>query len=104
MINIKGAIDKEGRCKHYQSPVDIIAIKFKCCNTYYSCIYCHLENAAHLPEKWDMELFNQKAILCGECMEEMSISSYLSCDNICPHCSSAFNPKCKNHYHFYFNE
>lgn len=48
LIIVKGrTTDDQTRCIHYHSAVDIIAIKFKCCNTYYPCFYCHEEEAGH---------------------------------------------------------
>lgn len=95
-------MDREGRCKHYHSALDIVAIKFKCCNEFYSCIYCHLESENHTPSKWSYSEFHVEAIFCGSCQSKMSISAYLACNYECPNCHSPFNPKCKNHNHFYF--
>ncbi len=102
---IKGSLtDDQTRCTHYHSDQDIIAIKFKCCGEYYACIHCHEENADHGPQRWTKEERNTTAILCGNCKNEMSINEYFSCNYSCPHCSAAFNPKCSNHNHFYFEE
>ena len=90
------------RCQHYHSPLDIIAIKFKCCNNYYACIHCHEETAEHNVVLWPKEEWHTKAIICGACKTEMSINEYFNCEYKCPNCSSAFNPKCSNHNHFYF--
>ena len=52
-ITIKGKlVDDQTRCVHYQSELDIIAIKFKCCDTYYPCYSCHQEDADHLAQIW----------------------------------------------------
>lgn len=100
---VKGnLVDDQTRCIHWHSPLDIIAIKFKCCNTYYACYDCHHEKADHLPEIWTKEERNEKAILCGVCKSELSIKEYFVSENICPHCKSAFNPNCSRHYHLYF--
>ena len=99
---IKGATDEQGRCSHYHSPTDIIAIKFKCCSDFYACIFCHQELAAHAPAVWLKDEFAEKAILCGHCKTTMSITDYLAAGNACPSCKAAFNPKCANHYHYYF--
>ena len=41
-MNLKGLlVDSETRCEHYHSLLDIIAIKCKCCNTFYPCYQCH---------------------------------------------------------------
>ncbi len=100
---IKGkAIDSKTRCIHYNSLADIIAIKFKCCNDYYPCYYCHLEEAGHTVQVWEKNEFDTKAILCGKCKNELTIKQYLMCNNHCPACNSKFNPNCINHHHFYF--
>jgi len=107
-IQIKGIVvygkpvDNQTRCVHYHSPLDIIAIKFKCCSTYYPCFSCHAETTDHKPEVWPTDEFNEKAILCGACGHELSITEYMACNNTCPKCLSLFNPGCKNHYHLYF--
>ena len=91
------------RCQHYQSPLDIIAIKFKCCNTYYACIHCHEEIAKHKVALWPQNEWNSKAVLCGQCKTEISINEYFNSNYKCPNCRSAFNPKCSNHNHLYFD-
>lgn len=102
-MDVKGKItDNQTRCVHYHSPLDIIAIKFKCCNTYYPCYYCHEQEAMHLSEKWKKEEFDTAAVLCGVCKHEMTVAQYLSCNYQCPNCQSPFNPKCVNHNHLYF--
>jgi uncharacterized CHY-type Zn-finger protein len=103
MQEVKGKlVDDETRCTHYHSALDIIAIKFKCCNTYYPCYYCHEETAGHAAEVWRKNEFDTKAILCGACKQEMTINEYQHSHYQCPHCSSNFNPKCSNHNHLYF--
>jgi uncharacterized CHY-type Zn-finger protein len=102
-IKVKGKlVDDETRCTHYQSPLDIIAIKFKCCNEYYPCYECHQEEANHKAVVWKKEERDTKAILCGYCKHELSIDEYFTANNQCPNCKSPFNPKCSNHYHLYF--
>jgi len=97
-------LDAETRCAHYHSALDIIAIKMKCCGIYYACKDCHEELANHPIEVWPATKWNQKAILCGACEEELEIRQYLQCQNKCPHCGALFNPGCRNHYRFYFEE
>lgn len=102
-IIIKGKlVDDQTRCIHYHSPLDIIAIKFKCCNVYYPCYYCHKEETNHTPDIWKKNEYNSRAVLCGKCKQELTIEQYLDSNNECPFCGCAFNPKCFNHYHFYF--
>ncbi|MDO9374081.1 MAG: CHY zinc finger protein [Ferruginibacter sp.] len=105
MIEVKGiSVDPETRCAHYHSPVDIIAIRFRCCNEYYACYYCHEECAGHAAQPWPASAYGTAAILCGKCRKETSITDYLQGKYTCPHCQAAFNPKCKNHNHLYFSE
>lgn len=104
MIEIKGKpVDDETRCEHYHSPLDIIAIKFKCCNTYYPCYFCHEETAGHTAQRWQADELDINAILCGVCKHELTISQYLHSGYHCPNCNAAFNPKCSNHNHLYFD-
>lgn len=102
-ITVKGKlVDDQTRCAHYHSPLDIIAIKFKCCNEYYPCFYCHEEEAGHEAARWKTAEFDTKAILCGVCKTELTIQQYLSSHSICPACNAAFNSACRNHHHYYF--
>jgi uncharacterized CHY-type Zn-finger protein len=82
--------------------LDIIAIKMKCCRLYYACKDCHDALAEHAIEVWPRSEWDQPAVLCGSCGNEMSIHAYLNCSNECPGCEARFNPGCRNHYHFYF--
>ena len=103
MIAVKGkTTDEFTRCIHYHSEVDVIAIKFKCCREFYPCYECHEETAGHQAEVWPKEQWNEKAILCGRCQYVLTINEYLISGDKCPSCHGAFNPKCSNHYHLYF--
>ncbi|MFC7394812.1 CHY zinc finger protein [Scopulibacillus cellulosilyticus] len=95
-------VDKETRCKHYHTVRDIIAIKFKCCQTYYPCYECHQELADHPAETWESSEHGTKAVLCGSCGHELTIKEYLECNSSCPKCHANFNPGCSRHYHLYF--
>src|SRR5947209_13875489 len=95
-------MDSQTRCAHYRSPMDIVAIKMKCCGVYYACKDCHIALAGHPIAVWPREEWGQRAILCGACRRELSIREYLEGDGRCPACGAAFNPACRNHYHFYF--
>lgn len=58
-VQVKGSIiDGETRCTHYNSELDVIAIKFYCCKEYYPCHLCHSEHADHSPEVWPAEKFD----------------------------------------------
>lgn len=100
---VKGKLtDEQTRCIHYHSPLDIIAIKFKCCNEFYPCYQCHEEEAGHVAVIWSKEERNEKAILCGACRSVLTIHEYFNAGNVCPSCKSPFNPNCSLHYHLYF--
>lgn len=104
-IVVKGKIvDEQTRCTHYHSQLDVIAVKFKCCDNYYSCYYCHEEEAEHKAEVWNKDEFETPAILCGVCKQEMTINQYKYCNYQCPFCNTSFNPKCSNHDHLYFEQ
>jgi len=95
-------VDGETRCKHYHSPLDIIAIKFKCCDKYYPCYQCHEETTDHPAKVWNKDEWDTKGILCGICKTELTINEYMNSNDKCPNCRSAFNPNCRKHYHLYF--
>ncbi|WP_322348592.1 DUF1284 domain-containing protein [Tumebacillus algifaecis] len=95
-------VDAETRCKHYHSPVDIIALKFGCCERYYPCYECHLEVADHQPEPWPKSRFDEPAVLCGACGHELTVHEYKNCESRCPTCGAAFNPGCQLHHSLYF--
>ncbi|HEY8563317.1 MAG TPA: CHY zinc finger protein [Pyrinomonadaceae bacterium] len=102
-IEVKGTnVDAQTRCAHYRKAIDIIAIKFKCCGDWFPCAECHRENSDHPAKVWTRVEFATKAVLCGNCGWQMTVSEYLKCDAICPHCAAPFNPGCANHYHLYF--
>jgi len=95
-------LDPETRCTHWHSPLDIIAIRMKCCGVYYACRECHDALAGHAAEVWPEVEWDQTAVLCGVCGHQMSVRDYLDCENRCPHCGAGFNPGCRHHYHLYF--
>ncbi len=95
-------LDSQTRCAHYNSSLDIIAIKMKCCGVYYACKDCHDALASHPAQVWSRVEHNEIAVRCGACGTELRIQQYLECSNECPACGSRFNPECRNHYHFYF--
>jgi uncharacterized CHY-type Zn-finger protein len=95
-------LDPQTRCEHYHGSTDIVAIKMKCCGTYYACKDCHAALADHEIEVWPAIEWNQQAILCGACGAELSIRQYMQSKSSCPVCRERFNPGCRNHHHFYF--
>lgn len=106
-INVAGkCIDKNTRCLHFSSEKDIIAIKFKCCNSFYPCYKCHLECANHSIIRWtrhDLCEKDKKVILCGACQNALTFYQYSKGDFECLFCKGKFNPGCALHYNLYFD-
>jgi uncharacterized CHY-type Zn-finger protein len=95
-------LDPESRCAHWHGPLDIIAIKMRCCGAYYACRECHDVLADHPAKVWPQTAWREVAVLCGACGRELTVAEYLACDNRCPACLAAFNPGCRKHKHLYF--
>jgi len=102
-VEVRGVdVDSETRCAHYDSEVDVIAIRFPCCETYFPCFECHEAVADHDAAVWPADAADAEAVLCGVCGRELSVREYLDCGNECPGCGAAFNPGCRRHYDRYF--
>lgn len=97
-------VNSQTGCLHYNSSLDLVAIKFKCCGNYYACYSCHLALNTHPIQRWQHEDLNEKAILCGHCGTEMTIHQYVVSKSTCLNCHSPFNPKCQLHWNLYFEE
>src|SRR5215470_430057 len=97
-------VDEQTRCEHYNGPLDVIAIKFKCCGKWYPCFECHAERADHVATVWPLEEFRERAVLCGVCGRQLTVEEYLDCGNLCPTCNAPFNPGCARHRHLYFEQ
>ena len=95
-------VDPETRCAHWHEAVDVVALRFACCGTYYPCFRCHEAATDHEPVRWPLDRFDEPAVLCGVCGEAMSAAAYLECDDRCPACGAAFNPGCRAHRDRYF--
>jgi uncharacterized CHY-type Zn-finger protein len=89
-------------CAHYHGELDIIAIRFKCCDRFFACWHCHDALAGHPPLRWQPQDLDQPAILCGACGCRLTIRQYLGCDSLCPSCGESFNPRCRLHHPLYF--
>jgi uncharacterized CHY-type Zn-finger protein len=96
-------VDAQTRCAHYESPLDVVAVKMKCCATYFACKDCHAALADHRLEPWPREEWTQPAVLCGVCASELTIERYLRNSDCCPICRAPFNPRCREHHSFYFS-
>jgi uncharacterized CHY-type Zn-finger protein len=100
---VRGAsVNQQTQCVHYHSERDVVAVRFKCCDTFYACIHCHEELAGHAPLVWGKDERETHAVLCGNCRNILSIAEYLACGHFCPFCGTAFNPRCAEHHHLYF--
>jgi uncharacterized CHY-type Zn-finger protein len=97
-------LDAQTRCAHYHSPLDVIAIRMKCCGVFYACKDCHIALADHPIQVWPREEWDQLAVLCGVCGHELTIAEYMASGYACPGCHAAFNPGCRKHYGFYFGD
>jgi uncharacterized CHY-type Zn-finger protein len=95
-------LDPQTRCAHWHSPLDVIAIRMKCCEAYYACRECHDALANHPTTVWPRAEWDRPAVLCGVCGHELSVREYMDCGDRCPTCGAAFNPGCRSHYHLYF--
>ena len=95
-------LDPQTRCAHWRSALDIIAIKMRCCGTYYACRECHDAMADHPAQVWPVAEFDAPAVLCGACGTQLSVHEYLGCESTCPACRAPFNPGCHTHRHLYF--
>lgn len=102
MTVLGSGVNERTQCVHYHSDRDLVAIRFKCCDRFYACILCHQDLADHPPVVWTKEERETHAIFCGNCHGTLSIAEYLGCGNVCPRCKAAFNPRCADHYHLYF--
>lgn len=102
---IKGKlVDNESRCVHWHSTLDVIALRFKCCDQFYACYSCHDECETHEVEKYSVCTDSNASvplIICGVCKLQMTFPQYQALQ--CPRCSAHFNPGCKLHYHLYFD-
>ncbi|MDW3648542.1 MAG: CHY zinc finger protein [Bacteroidia bacterium] len=96
-------LDSQSRCVHWNSELDIVALRMPEDEAFYACYECYEAIHHTLPPRWKKEDFEEaKSILCGQCGTVMSVRTYLDSKNHCPSCKSSFNPGCAKHYHFYF--
>jgi uncharacterized CHY-type Zn-finger protein len=95
-------LDAASRCRHWHSPLDIVAMRFKCCGKFFACADCHEALAGHSIERWTPADTEQVVARCGQCGLCMTLSGYLTCDDSCPGCRAPFNPGCRKHRGIYF--
>ncbi|QCR18889.1 CHY zinc finger protein [Agrococcus sp. SGAir0287] len=95
-------IDDETRCVHWSSPLDVVAIRFACCDAFYPCDACHAEAADHPATTWPADARAEVGAMCGVCGHLLTIDAYGLAD-ACPACAAPFNPGCALHWHRYFD-
>ncbi|SDF55054.1 Uncharacterized protein, contains Zn-finger domain of CHY type [Halorubrum xinjiangense] len=95
-------VDPETRCAHWDAPVDVVALRFGCCETYYPCDACHDAATGHEAVPWPRERFDEPAVLCGVCGATLTARAYLDGTDACPACDARFNPGCRKHRDRYF--
>ncbi len=95
-------VDSETRCVHYNTRLDVIALRFGCCEQYFPCHACHAAVANHDPVPWPRARFEESAVLCGVCRNSLSAREYLANPLECPICGVTFNPDCQAHHAEYF--
>ena len=97
MTQIHGAIDAKGRCRHWHTPVDVIANKCHTCGGWFACSLCHAELTDHdfgpMPK-------DELCVMCGACGRTMTYAEYSAYK--CPACGHDFNPGCALHAGTYF--
>lgn len=97
-------VDDKTLCAHYDTPEDVIAIRFGCCDTYYPCYQCHADASDHAPVRIPRAAFDEPTILCGRCRTTLSVHTYLTSEDECPACGAEFNPNCRDHHDRYFED
>jgi uncharacterized CHY-type Zn-finger protein len=96
-------VDDQTRCTHYRTALDVVAIRFWCCQEYYPCHLCHAESAGHPAVPWPAAERDAAAVLCGVCAHELTVREYRDADG-CPRCGARFNPGCRLHASLYFED
>ena len=90
-------LDQNGRCMHYHTENDVVALSCAQCHRYFACYLCH---DAIMTHKFAPADPTDKSVMCGVCHQTMDYQDYSQ--NECPNCHHAFNPKCVRHQDIYF--
>ncbi|GAA2000851.1 hypothetical protein GCM10009755_06130 [Brevibacterium samyangense] len=88
-------------CGHWNSPFDVIAIRFLCCDQWFPCLHCHDEVSNHPIRPWPRHRHDEHAVLCRMCGTTLLITDYLGARG-CSGCGAVFNPGCALHAPVYF--
>ncbi|WP_373876923.1 CHY zinc finger protein [Philodulcilactobacillus myokoensis] len=92
-------LDEQGRCIHYHTENDIVALMCAQCQCFYACYKCHDEMNDHQFKPMPID---STKVLCGNCKHVLSYQQYQK--GSCPFCKHAFNPRCKLHKEIYFRK
>ncbi|MHA8111493.1 CHY zinc finger protein [Lactobacillaceae bacterium Melli_B4] len=92
-------LDNDGRCTHYHSALDVVALKCAQCQSYYACYQCHDELVDH--QFVGSDSTKGHPVMCGHCRKQLTYEQYQL--GKCVFCQHPFNPRCKLHQHIYFN-
>ncbi|CAB16256.1 helper of TIM Hot13 [Schizosaccharomyces pombe] len=96
-------VDNETRCFHYHSKADVVALRCGQCEKFYACFQCHDELNTHPFLPWRKAKFHIPCVICGACKNSLTVEEYRSTVH-CKYCNHPFNPKCKNHAGYYFED
>ncbi|TWT11350.1 hypothetical protein FRX54_03460 [Streptococcus sp. sy004] len=96
-------VDLETRCLHYHSARDIVALRCFSCRRYYPCYHCHDTYEQHTYQAYSSQS-EDEVVFCGACQIGMTALAYRQGKSVCPNCSAAFNPACKEHESIYFSD
>lgn len=93
-------LDAEGRCEHYHTELDVVALRCGKCRKYYACYKCHdqLEDHAFVPADAGQDA--DTPVLCCSCNSKLTYIQYQQ--GKCAFCGHDFNPKCALHHDIYF--
>ena len=91
-------LDQAGRCRHYHSEADVVALRCCQCHKYYACYKCHDESENHDFKPADAS--DPVPVLCGNCMNQLTREQYAR--GFCHYCRHQFNPGCRLHHDIYF--
>ncbi|WIM67819.1 CHY zinc finger protein [Corynebacterium breve] len=90
-------VDRQGRCAHWHSDVDVVANKCLLCDDYFACSLCHAALRDHPFGRMPRDA--HEAAMCGVCGHTFGLAAY---GKQCPSCGQLFNPGCSDHVEEYF--
>lgn len=67
-------LDSKGRCKHYHTKQDIVALKCGKCQDYFACYQCHNQLRNHPLESVSVKAASP--VFCGNCRHFLTYTEY----------------------------